>query len=689
MNYQILFQAENESVKERYDLSMERIFTVITEDSVPEPYRAYFQKTAKFITMIGTLYEELAAGRLDQASMEVLQDWNHKLYEDILPEAYETSYANPAYAVRMLGADYGALLSFLYAELRGQIVFAYESRLTDLTILNEVFIEIYNLFEEELPKVQTIQEILYWFVSDYSDLTVTYRVREGLDPTLSFAVDLITNSDLSDLRYLYRFGEYIGESERKTADFLNHLPEETIAKMANTYTEGYRKGFEVMGRSLSGKKTVAIRCELGYERMVLKAMENFRAMGLEPILYRAPIWVINRNPSRKVGYYSTSPNKQYEYDHRYDSALYMKKALVDRKLAVLKVAYETYQKEAGEYAGPAVIETFGEEGFSPVNKPEAYALTEKQEKLTLTLANESARLVNQYIPGDETSFTIIAFPRPEIGSDFAEIFEEMIKINTLDYEIYKQIQQQIIDVLDRADYVTITGKGENHTNLRVKLHPLAHPEQQTNFENCVADVNIPLGEVFTSPLLAGTEGLLQVSSVYIGDIRFQNLQLQFIEGKVTDYSCDNFSDALQGRDLIRQMILKNHETLPMGEFAIGTNTVAYAMAQKFGIIDRLPILIAEKMGPHFAVGDTCYSWSEDCAVYNPDGKEIIARDNEISLLRKKDLSKAYFNCHTDITIPYRELDCITAVTAGGETQAIIENGKFVVLGTEELNKPLT
>ncbi|MEG0216085.1 MAG: leucyl aminopeptidase, partial [Hungatella sp.] len=266
MNYQILFQAENESVKERYDLSMERIFTVITEDSVPEPYRAYFQKTAKFITMIGTLYEELAAGRLDQASMEVLQDWNHKLYEDILPEAYETSYANPAYAVRMLGADYGALLSFLYAELRGQIVFAYESRLTDLTILNEVFIEIYNLFEEELPKVQTIQEILYWFVSDYSDLTVTYRVREGLDPTLSFAVDLITNSDLSDLRYLYRFGEYIGESERKTADFLNHLPEETIAKMANTYTEGYRKGFEVMGRSLSGKKTVVIRCELGYER---------------------------------------------------------------------------------------------------------------------------------------------------------------------------------------------------------------------------------------------------------------------------------------------------------------------------------------------------------------------------------------------------------------------------------------
>ena len=54
------------------------------------------------------------------------------------------------------------------------------------------------------------------------------------------------------------------------------------------------------------------------------------------------------------------------------------------------------------------------------------------------------------------------------------------------------------------------------------------------------------------------------------------------------------------------------------------------------------------MGPHFAVGDTCYSWSEDTKVYNPDGRENVAKDNEVSILRKEDISKAYFNCHTDI-----------------------------------------
>ena len=126
----------------------------------------------------------------------------------------------------------------------------------------------------------------------------------------------------------------------------------------------------------------------------------------------------------------------------------------------------------------------------------------------------------------------------------------------------------------------------------------------------------------------------------------------------------------------------------MGEFAIGTNTTAYRMAKKYDIHEKLPILIAEKMGPHFAVGDTCYSWAEDTKVYNPDGKEIIARDNEISLLRKEDPGKAYFGCHTDITIPYDELGSIRVIKENGEEIELIRDGKFVLDGTEELNKPL-
>lgn len=688
MDYGKLFAQENERVQERFDLAMERIASIETEETVTAPFDRYFKETAGFLLMIKRLYDLVKGGRYHSQTLAELEQWNEGLYGDILPGHYDRSYANPSYAAGELGRELGPVLAYLLAEIRGEIVFAMESRLTEITILNELFIEIYNLFEEGVPELQSVKEVIYWFNSDYTDLTVAWRTREMLDPSLSFGKDIVMDSDLKDLRYLYYYGEYVSEEERKIAEFMNGLPQTTIDAMAHTYTEGYRKGFEVMGRDLSKKKTVAVLFELGFERMVRKAVEDFRKLGLEPIIYRSAVWSVNKNPNRKRGFHGTSPNRQYDYDHRYDSALYLKKAFTDRKLAVLKTSYETWKKEAGEYGGPALVETFGEEGFEPINKPEACSLSEKQEKLTIVYANDASQVANRYVPGDETSFTIIAFPKPSIGKEFEEIFEETIKINTLDYEVYKQIQQCLIDRLDMADHVVITGKGKNQTNLRVQLHKLENPQKETNFENCVADVNIPLGEVFTSPVLAGTKGTLQVSSVYIGDFQFKNLKMEFKEGRVVSYSCDNFEDKKAGEALVKQMIMKNHETLPMGEFAIGTNTAAYAMAGKYGIIHKLPILIVEKMGPHFAVGDTCYSWSEDTALYNPDGKEIIARDNEVSALRKEDLSKAYFNCHTDITIPYRELDEIYGVTEDGEKLPVIADGRFVVPGAEKLNEAL-
>ena len=178
-----------------------------------------------------------------------------------------------------------------------------------------------------------------------------------------------------------------------------------------------------------------------------------------------------------------------------------------------------------------------------------------------------------------------------------------------------------------------------------------------------------------------------MSKVYLEGLQFLDLKIWFKDGRIASYSCRNFETEEENQKYIEDNILFHHPTLPMGEFAIGTNTTAYVAAGKYHIADKLPILIAEKMGPHFAVGDTCYSWSEDTAVYNPDGKELIARDNEISILRKTDISKAYFGCHTDITIPYDELGSIRVVGKNGEETSIIENGRFVLAGTEELNKP--
>lgn len=735
-------------IRERYSLSMERIGGICREDTVEEPFRNYFKTTAEFIALCGTVMEQTFArqgrplgeegkissvegrpvseegqtlpakgqslfadekaetsqkkpGDLQNIAKEAAAQ-NRKLYEDILPENYGTSYGNPAYAAKEFGEEMGRLLCFLYGEIRGDIVYSFEGRLLEMVMYNEALIEIYNLFEEGIPSPGQVRDVLYWCVSDYCDVTLTGRIREMLDPSLDFAKRIIMDSDLSEPSYLYRFGEYVSGGEIEMARFLAGLPEETIISMAHTYTDGYIRGFQVMGRDLSKKKTVVIRYPLGMERMVRQAVKNFEAAGLSVMIPRTAVDSVNRNPTGTAGFCSSSPNKQYDYDHRYDSALFLDKAFRDRKLSVLKTAYETFKKEAAQYAGPAVIEVFGEAGFEPENKKEAWAFTEKQKKLYLEYRNKSMEIVNSYIPGDETSFTIIAFPAPAIGADFQEIFARTIEINTLDYNLYQRMQQKIIDVLDQAQYVEIIGKYPNRTKMRVNLAKLSDPSKQTKFENCVADVNIPLGEVFTSPVLGGTEGILNVESVYVGEIQYKNLTMEFKDGRVISCGCDNFTEKLsdscsppqraeakeEGRKLVIQGIMNNHESLPLGEFAIGTNTTAYAMAEEYGILDRLPILIVEKMGPHFAVGDTCYSWSEDSPMYNPDGKEMIARDNEVSILRKEDVSKAYFGVHTDITIPYRELERISAVGADGKRVTVIEDGRFVMEGLEELNGPL-
>ncbi len=688
MNYYKLFEQENGEVEERLALYQERIRAIGTENSVAEPFLGYFVKVADFIEKMYELSETIKSEKDRSYSLEQLQRLNASLYEDIAGTAYEQSYANPSYAVEKLGEEYGVVLSFLYTEIRGMIVYAYEGRMFEFSMMAELFIEIYNLFEqEELLSLKEVKSVLYWFVSDYSDVTVTYRIREQLDPTLSFATDIITKSDLNDLRYLYYYGEYITDTELKTAEFLNTLDEETIEKIASAYTEGYRIGFINGNKDLSKKKVVNIRYSVGFERIIKKAIENFEKMGLQPAIYRAAVHTVNKKKHIKIGYFSTSSNKQYDYDHRADDALYLDKAFVERKLGVLRTAYEEYKELADVHGGPACMEIFGEEPFVPENKSCALQLSEKQQKLSVQYNNAAGEITNTYIKGEERSFTIIAFPIPEIGAQFEEIFREVIKINTLDYKLYQNIQQKIIETLDKGEYVEILGKDDNRTNLKVSLQPVSDVTKETKFENCVADVNIPVGEVFTSPKLAGTTGLLHVTKVYLNELCYHNIEVEFKDGMIVDYTCTNFESQEDNKKYIKENVLYNHETLPMGEFAIGTNTTAYVAAAKYNINDKLPILIAEKTGPHFAVGDTCYSWSEDTKVYNPDGREIIAKDNEVSILRKEDISKAYFNCHTDITIPYDELKEIAVVTVDGERINIIQDGRFVLEGCEELNKP--
>lgn len=663
-------------ILERYEIATSRIREIINEDTVSEPFKRFFCKASEFICKIDDLNSIIKSGEINDFSLDRLKELNKSLFEEIYSENYEESFANPEYAVKTLGEEYGKILCYIYTKNRGMIRNVYMGRLEEVVLQMELFTQIYNYFEDvEQLEYDNVYETVYSYEKDNTEIFTDLMIEDRINPDNKFAVDIVMNSDLNDLRYLYKYGEHVGFNELKMAEFLNSLSQEEIDRLAKVYTEGYRIGFINTGKDISKKGTVDIRYSLGFERIIRSAIFNFKKMGLEPVIYQ-------------VGYTTTSPNRQYAYDHRYDDALYLDKAYIKRKLEVSRHAYESRKQLAGKMAGPAVIEIFGETPFEPENKKQAYALSEEQQKLKSEYITEYQTMVQEYIKGDERSFTIIAFPIPEFGDDFEQMFKETVKINTLDSEIYGKVQQNIIDALDQAEYVKVLGKGDNKTNMKVQMHDLKNPLKETNFENCLADVNIPLGEVFTSPKLNGTEGILHVSQVYLNDLKYNDLQITFEDGKIKDYTCKNFDTEEENKKFIKQNVMFNHETLPIGEFAIGTNTTAYMVAKKYHVVYKLPILIVEKMGPHFAVGDTCYSFEEDIKTYNPDGKEIVARENEVSALRKTDIKKAYFGCHTDITMPYDELGEITAVRKDGSEITIIKDGRFVLEGTELLNEPL-
>ena len=694
-------------MKERWNLCIERIGEIQSETSLQTKWGSYFREVASFVLNVAALCDvtdedfetEPKKRRKEPLFSQKYQEiWNEKTIEDsysgLQEKNYVNSYLNPDYAAQKFGKRMGQLLSFVYAEMYALPVYAAEADLFEILIRMEWFVELYCICTQEGTTTEEIEqsawEGCYYFISDYYDVETEKRVGEKVEPSYDFAYRLIMEADLSSPDYLYRYGEYISENEIETVRLLNEMPYEELKKMADTYTEGYRIGFVKGNKDLSKKEVVNIIYPLGFEKVIKLAIENFEKMGLKPTMMRNSHSIFFKRAGRVNGYYSTSPNRQFDYDHREDDALFLDKKLMNRKLEVLKEAYIRFEDISKKHAGPAWIEVFGEQNFEPQDKDAACHYSKKQQEYATTFASRSGKIINSYIPGEERSFTIIAFPIAEIGPDYREIMKETIALNTLPYQLYEDVQQIIIDALDTCEYVKVLGMNKNKTDLTVALCKLENPDKMTKFENCVADVNIPVGEVFTSPVLKGTNGTLHVKKVFLNELSFDNLQITFKDGMVDDYDCTNYEVHEKNVKYVKDHILYHHETIPMGEFAIGTNTTAYTMGRKYKIEDKLPILIAEKTGPHFAVGDTCYSHAEDVAVYNPDGKEIVARDNEISLLRmdEEKKEKAYFQCHTDITIPYDELGQLYGVTKDGNKIMIIENGRFVLPGTELLNEAL-
>ncbi|MBK5112315.1 MAG: aminopeptidase [Candidatus Heimdallarchaeota archaeon] len=675
-----VYKKENLEASETYNKSTIEIKEILkeineTNDEEKNKYYDLLKKTAEFILKMIKYETQINNEYFLSKNFEDLKKENLELFHDILPENYESSYVNPTYCVKVFGEKIGQLMSYFCYTFRYYIDFAFKHKIFKIAEYNELFIDVYKYIKNNSIKYETLNEIITRLVRRLRIRDNTFRLMEVFDPQYRFYNEIVMSDDLTDLRYLFKTGKYISENEIKLAAFISKYPQEKLRMLAKAVVKAYFRGFERDGKDITKKSAVELIYPVGMEDLIREVINELESNNLQ---------VIISNVKTK------DPNRQSEFDHKFDRALYLNNKIKEQDLKSYTGGLENNKVIIKEQSGVIQFISFGEEPFSPINKEESLKLSEEQTKIFQAFYSEINQIHSQYQPRAETSFSIISFPSPDIGDNFEEIFDKIVEINMLDSDKYEKMQQIMIDALDQADHVLIKGKAENKTDLRIQLQKLANPEKETNFANSGANVNIPAGEIFTSPQLKGTNGVLHVDKSYLSSLLYENLTITFKEGYIADYSCSNFDTEEENKKYIEQNLLFPHKTLPIGEFAIGTNTLAYVVSREYNILPVLPVLISEKTAPHFAIGDTCFQMREDVKVYNRfTKKEIVACDNEKSILRKTDRKdEAYTFKHNDIVLPFQDIDFITAVTSDGTKINIIQNGKFSLKGIEELNIPL-
>ena len=445
-----------------------------------------------------------------EKSFDELLAHNNSFYNELLPENYPTTYANPSYCVKIFGENEGQLLTWFYLAYRQYITYATFHKIYKMADLNAIFIEVYEYIKNNTIDFEQLKEIMIQIALKKRPEDEFYSYKEQYDPQFAHFTEILTKDDLTDLRYLFKASSYISENEIKIAKFLMDYPEERLRTLAKEIVNAYYKGFERDNKDVTLKHTIGFYYKIGLEKLYREMIKEFEN---QPHPLRTCV----------INAYSTRINEQYDFDHKFDNGLYISEKYVEKRIEEIQHGLEENKDVLEKYSGIMYIEKFGDPLFSPESKKELLKLTPEQQKLQQSFQMKAHQLINQYMPRAKTSFCIVAFPTPKIGEMFEKIFDETIKINMFDTEKYEKIQQIMIDALDQADYVHVKGRGTNRTDLKIQLQPLKSASNHTNFVNSGSSVNIPGGEIFTAPQLKGTAGILHVEETYQNSLRFMTV----------------------------------------------------------------------------------------------------------------------------------------------------------------------
>ncbi|MBR1623706.1 MAG: leucyl aminopeptidase, partial [Pseudobutyrivibrio sp.] len=303
------FYKETDDILERFELATERISQIKDDSDLPENLQRYFNQVADFVMTVLPVMNKSMDGTLASRSIEECKADNDAIFGIYSKESYENSFLCPAFAVKELGQELGGILSAVFYSMTGIISAAFSGRLDKFTIYCELLLQIYGqcqIESEDKYRRESIADAMYSHKHDYCQMFLSEQIISMIDPDYDYYSNIIMKDDLSDDRYMYKYGMYIGSNELKIAAHLRSLPHEDIVAMAHTYVDGYIKGFEVTGKDISIKDTVGVEAPVGFELMTREAIKLFNEAGLSA--------TVRFGGTSGRNLYSTVPNKQCEYD---------------------------------------------------------------------------------------------------------------------------------------------------------------------------------------------------------------------------------------------------------------------------------------------------------------------------------------------------------------------------------------
>src|SRR5688572_2393436 len=160
---------------------------------------------------------------------------------------------------------------------------------------------------------------------------------------------------------------------------------------------------------------------------------------------------------------------------------------------------------------------------------------------------------------NKTRWVVLRWPSPSMAQAAnmsTEAFEDFyFNVCTMDYRKMAKAMNPLEKRMKTADKVQIKGPG---TDLTFSIKGIGA-------KSCNGKLNIPDGEVFSCPVKNSVNGTIQFNTptLYSGT-RFENVRLEFENGKVVDASSNN-------QKRLNEILDTDAGARYVGEFAIGFN----------------------------------------------------------------------------------------------------------------------